>query len=53
MSNANMNKVPTNTQQPKRVGNQEFGGYSNCVEFAQNDPKGAEKAIQQHQMGKR
>ena len=26
MSNANMNKVPTNTQQPKRVGNQEFGG---------------------------
>ena len=53
MSNANMNKVPTNTQQPKRVGNQEFGGYSNWVEFAKNDPKGAEKAIQQHQMGKR
>ena len=42
-----------NTQQPKRVGNQEFGGYSNWIEYAQNDPKGAEKAIQQHQMGKR
>tara|TARA_A100001201_G_scaffold9206_1_gene13754 strand:- start:1491 stop:2075 length:585 start_codon:yes stop_codon:yes gene_type:complete len=53
MLNSNVNKVATNTQQPKRVGNQEFGGYSNWIEYAQNDPKGAEKAIQQHQMGKR
>ena len=53
MLNSNVNKVATNTQQPKRVGNQEFGGYSSWIEYAQNDPKGAEKAIQQHQMGKR
>ena len=53
MSNNNMNKVPTNTQQPKRVGNQEFGGYSSWIEFAQKDPVGAEKAIQQHNAGRR
>ena len=53
MSNNNMNKVPTNTQQPKRVGNQEFGGYSSWIEFAQKDPAGAEKAIQQHNAGRR
>ena len=43
MLNSNVNKVATNTQQPKRVGNQEFGGYSSWIEYAQNDPKGAEK----------
>ena len=35
----NGTKVQTNTTQPKRVGNQEFGGYKDTTEWAIKDPK--------------